>query len=83
MDLLLRKKTKTSIDSLLDIGVRTSLAKFATSVRRDLSAIKNALPTPWTTSPVEGQISKLKMIKRTMYGRAGFQLLRARILHAH
>ena len=83
MDQLLRKKTKASIDSLLDIGARTPLAKFAMGLRRDLSAIKNALATPWTTSPVEGQISKLKMIKRTMYGRAGFQLLRARILHAH
>ncbi len=82
MDLLLRKKTKASIDSLLDIGARTPLAKFAMGLRRDLSAIKNALATRWTTSPVEGQISKLKMIKRTMYGRAGFQLLRARILHA-
>jgi len=82
MDLLLRKKTKRSTDSLLDIGARTPLAKFAMSLQRDLSAIKNALATPWTTSPVEGQISKLKMIKRTMYGRAEFQLLRARILHA-
>jgi transposase len=83
MDLLLRKKTKASIDGLLDIGVRTPLTKFAPSLRRDLSAIKNALATPWTTSPAEGQISKLKIIRRTMYGRAGFQLLRARILHAH
>ncbi|GAB0120385.1 hypothetical protein Acid7E03_44570 [Acidisoma sp. 7E03] len=83
MDLLLRKKSKASIDGLLDIGVGTSLTKFATSLRRDLSAIKNALATPWTTCPVEGQISRLKMIKRTMYGRAGFQLLRARILHSH
>ncbi|MCB8878068.1 transposase [Acidisoma silvae] len=83
MDLLLRKKTKASLNSLLDIGERTLLAKFAMGFRRDLSAIKNALATPWTTSPVEGQINKLKMIKRTMYGRAGFQLLRARILHAN
>ncbi len=40
------------------------------------------LDLPWTTSPAEGQISRLKMIKRTMYGRAGFDLLRARVLHA-
>lgn len=37
---------------------------------------------PWTISPVEGQIGRLKMIKRTMFGRAGFKLLRARVLHA-
>jgi len=32
--------------------------------------------------PVEGQVNRLKMLKRTMYGQAGFQLLRARVLHA-
>ena len=37
---------------------------------------------PWTTSPAEGQIGRIKMIKCTMYGRAGFELLRARVLHA-
>jgi hypothetical protein len=42
--------------------------------------VQAALDLPWTTSPVEGQINRLKMIKRTMYGRAGFDLLRARIL---
>jgi hypothetical protein len=41
-----------------------------------------ALTQPWTTSLVEGQNSRLKMLKRTMYGRAGFELLRARVLHA-
>ena len=41
-----------------------------------------AIDLPWTTSPVEGQINRLKMIKRTMHGRAGFELLRARLLHA-
>jgi transposase len=81
MDLLLRRKTKVNIDNLLEVGEQTPLAKFAASLRRDLNAIKNALATPWTTSLVEGQINKLKMIKRTMYGRAGFQLLRARMLH--
>ena len=40
------------------------------------------LDLPWTTSPAEGQINRLKMLKRTMYGRAGFPLLRARVLNA-
>ena len=46
------------------------------------AAVQAALELPWTTSPVEGQISRLKMLKRTMYGRAGFPLLRQRVLHA-
>ena len=41
-----------------------------------------ALALPWSTSPVEGQINRLKTIKRQMYGRAGFDLLRRRILAA-
>ena len=57
-------------------------AKFAASLRHDLAAAQAALDLPWTTSPAEGQINRLKMMKRTMYGRAGFPLLRARVLHA-
>ena len=51
MYLLLRKKTNASI-GVLDIGVQTPLTKFATSLQRDLSAIKNALATLWTTRPI-------------------------------
>ena len=37
-------------------------------------------PTAWSNGPVEGQINRLKLIQRQMYGRAGFQLLRTRVL---
>ena len=49
-------------------------------VMRDLAAVRAALSLPWSTGPVEGQISRLKTIKRAMCGRAGFELLRQRIL---
>ena len=58
------------------------LESFAEGLKKDLAAVQAALDTPWSTSPVEGQISRLKTIKRTMYGRAGFSLLRSRVLHA-
>ena len=61
---------------------RTPLAGFAAGLRQDIEAVQAALELPWTTSPVEGQVNRLKMIKRSMYGRAGFQLLRQRVLHA-
>ena len=79
---LLRQKATESFDDVLTAGAGTLLGRFAASLRRDYEAIKAALSLPWTTSPVEGQISRIKMIKRTMYGRAGFDLLRARVLHA-
>ncbi len=56
--------------------------RFAAELRKDIGAVQAALDLPWTTSPVEGQIGRIKMIKRTMCGRAGFELLRARVLNA-
>jgi transposase len=82
LNALLRRKTAESLTHILDAAVATPLKEFAAGLRRDIGAIQAALDLPWTTSPVEGQISRLKMLKRTMYGRAGFQLLRARVLHA-
>src|ERR1700712_3642210 len=82
LNALLRRKTSDSLAQILDAAIATPLKDFAVSLRRDITAIKAALDLPWTTSPVEGQINRLKMLKRTMYGRAGFQLLRARVLHA-
>lgn len=79
---LIRRQTNGDLDQLLVAADRTMLARFAGGLRRDAKAIRAALELPWTTSPVEGQISRLKMLKRTMYGRAGMNLLRARLLHA-
>ena len=79
---LLRRQVTGDLDEILTAAADTLLARFAAGLRRDFAAISAALELPWTTSPVEGQISRLKMLKRTMYGRAGFDLLRARVLHA-
>ncbi|HEY8033343.1 MAG TPA: transposase, partial [Methylocella sp.] len=53
---------------------------FARVLRRDISAVRNAITEPWSNGQTEGQINRLKALKRTMYGRAGPELLRARIL---
>ena len=60
----------------------TPLARFGEGLERDAIAIENALELPWTTSPVEGQVNRIKTVKRAMYGRAGFDLLRRRVLLA-
>jgi transposase len=57
-----------------------SFRRFAKTLRRDLTAVQNALREPFSNGPVEGQINRLKTLKRQMYGRAGFALLRARLL---
>lgn len=57
-----------------------SLARFAAGLQKDLSAVLAAVETCWSNGQVEGQINRLKTLKRQMYGRAGFALLRARVL---
>ncbi|MBL6081943.1 transposase [Belnapia sp. T18] len=79
---VLRKRSDETLPDVLAAAGRTHLSAFVTELRKDITAVEAALRLPWTTSPAEGQICRIKMIKRTMYGRAGFELLRARVLHA-
>ena len=44
--------------------------------------MRAAVTQEWSNGPVEGHVNRLKTIKRQMYGRAGFVLLRARVLNA-
>ncbi len=58
------------------------LRRFAEGIRRDEAAVQAAVTETWSNGPVEGHVNRLKTIKRQMYGRAGFVLLRARVLKA-
>jgi transposase len=58
------------------------LCSFVEGLDRDRKAVEAALELPWSNGPVEGQVNRLKVIKRQMYGRANFDLLRARVLAA-
>jgi len=58
------------------------LRNLAQSLRRDQAAVQMALSSPWSNGQTEGHVNRLKMIKRTMFGRAGFDLLRNRVLYA-
>jgi transposase len=82
LDSVLRRKVISNLGEILAAADGTMLARFAAGLRRDFDAVSATLELPWTTSPDEGQISRLKMLKRTMYGRAGFALLRARVLNS-
>jgi transposase len=55
-------------------------AQFANTLCRDLEAVRLSITTPWSNGPIEGHINRLKALKRQMYGRAGFELLKARVL---
>ena len=86
VDLIRRFTTmvKDQMAGMLDGWLReaeaSALASFATGLRRDEDALRAALTEPWSNGQVEGQVNRLKVIKREMYGRAGFDLLRCRVL---
>lgn len=54
---------------------------FARGISEDYEAVKNALTYEWSNGQLEGQVNRLKLLKRMMYGRWKFDLLRARVLH--
>jgi transposase len=56
------------------------LRSFINGIRTDLDAVTNGLSLPYSSGRVEGHVNRIKMIKRQMYGRANFDLLRRRIL---
>ena len=58
----------------------SELKSLASGMARDYAAVEAGLRLPYSTGPVEGNINRLKLIKRSGYGRAGFDLLRLRVL---
>lgn len=58
------------------------MKKFAASLEKDLAAVYAGLTEEWSNGPVEGFVTKLKLLKRQGHGRANFDLLRARALAA-
>ena len=57
------------------------LRRFVSGLERDRDAVTNALTLTYSNGPAERHVNRLKLIKRTMYGRAGFELLRKKVLY--
>ncbi len=57
-----------------------AFVNFAASLRRDYDAVKAALTYKWSNGQVEGQVNRLKLVKRLMYGRGKLDLLRRRVM---
>ena len=56
------------------------LKSFARGLLRDVSAVENGINMPWSNGAVEGHVNRIKSIKRQMYGRASFELLRKKVI---
>ena len=63
-------------------GRPPEISRFAAGLKRDYEAVRAAVELPWSNGQLEGQVNRLKLIKRLMYGRARFDLLRLRVLAA-
>jgi transposase len=82
---MLRTRTGEKLEDWLakvDNSQISELQSFVLGVQRDKAAVVAGLTLPQNNGLVEGKVNKLKLIKRMMYGRAGFPLLRQRVLHA-
>ena len=79
---LVRRREPAAFDAWLGTAAAAGLGGFAAGLRQDRAAVRAAVAEPWSNGPVEGQINRLKLIKRQMFGRAKFDLLRQRVLQA-
>lgn len=79
---MVRTRSVDALTPWLADAERGDLCGFAAGLRQDEQAVRAALLLPWSSGQVEGQVSRLKLIKRQGYGRAGLDLLRARLIRA-
>lgn len=80
---LVRQRQPDQLETWLERATASGLQafkSFAIGLQADYEAVKAGVTLMWSTGPVEGQINRLKMLKRQMYGRAGIGLLRQRVL---
>ena len=81
---MIREHTGQPLDTWLS-SVKEShlpeLKSFARGIQQDKAAVLAGLTLPWSQGPLEGHVNRLKLIKRSMYGRAKLPLLRVRVLH--
>jgi transposase len=82
-EMMARRRGQQDLDGWLtaaEAGDLAELRSFAAGIRRDQQAVTNGLTLPYSSAAVEGTVTKIKMLKRQMYGRASFSLLRKRVI---
>lgn len=79
---MIRSKTATKLEEWLQAAQSSLVNSFANGVEKDMAAVRNAIISPWSNGQTEGQITRLKLVKRQMYGRGKLDLLQARLIGA-
>jgi transposase len=77
---MIRKRAAAELGAWLTRARSSLVASFATGVMKDEAAVTAALILPWSNGQTEGQITKLKLVKRQMYGRGKIDMLQARMI---
>lgn len=77
---MIRERSSEALDPWIDAARQSALRSFAAGIASGRDAVRAALQQPWSNGQTEGQITKLKLVKRQMYGRAKLDLLEARLL---
>jgi transposase len=77
---MVRNKADTGLAMWVEAARQSLVASFANGVAKDEAAVRAAITLPWSNGQTEGQITKLKLVKRQMYGRAKIDLLQARLI---
>ena len=79
---LIQQRKHEDLDAWIADAKSGLMASFASGIVQDQPAVKAALTETWSNGQTEGQNTKLKLVKRQMYGRASLDLLRARLMGA-
>lgn len=79
---MIRHKRESDLAPWIERGRGSLVVSFANGIARDVSAVRAAIVTSWSNRQTEGQITKLKLVKRQMYGRGKLYLLEARVIGA-
>ena len=77
---LIRRKALAELGPWIERARTTLVASFANGVTKDIAAVSAAISSGWSNGQTEGQICKLKLVKRQMYGRGKLDLLQARVI---
>ena len=77
---IIRRKALDELDAWIGKARNSLVASFANGVSKDKAAVAAAIALSWSNGQTEGQICKLKLVKRQMYGRGNLDLLQARVI---
>jgi transposase len=82
LHLMIRRKAEAGLTPWIERARSSLVASFASGVAKDEAAVRAAIISPWSNGQTEGQITRLKLVRRQMYGRGKIDLLQARLIGA-